>query len=216
MSIHKKLILLIPMFCLTLCARSEALDWFGADKKPKAVKTPVAPTAKASAAAEPSSSAAASVTPAQNLTALTNRVANNRSLSDTEKADLSNTTLQYFPAEADLQSKTYEKDMLYFEQIANDPNMKVADKKTSLEQYFAAGGSAAVSAETTTPAPETPAAKPSIEVPVVESVPEQEDIASPKEEVVLSPAPGPVETPPVQAVEKKEEKKTKKRSSNFA
>jgi hypothetical protein len=104
-------------------------------KKEAAVVTPAPRSAPASETA-PAASPEKTGPQAGNTSALKNRMANNNSMTDAEKQGLAEAALRYFPAEADLHSPQFEKDTLRFEQIANDPNMTVAEKKAEIDKYF--------------------------------------------------------------------------------
>ena len=118
----------------------ESFSFFG--KKLK--QAPQPPAAVTVVSPKPAPSTAPSVEipalsagDAQHFTALKDRVVNNNMMTDAEKSELAMAALKHFAADADLRAKEFEPEMLRFEQIANDPNMKAADKKAAIENAFA-------------------------------------------------------------------------------
>ena len=187
-----------------------------ASNKPVRKKSVTPPPAPAAAAAtqQPAQPAPPADPAAANKTALLNRMANNRSLNEADKNELVATALQQFPAGADLQAKDFEKQMLRFEQIVNDPNMSAQDKKSEIQQGLAAPQAEAVPAPSAVPAQSAQAlpAKPAMAAfEQVEVQPVKIQATKPPKQVLPEIKP---ETVKEEAV--KEEKKAKKSTSNFA
>ena len=127
----------ILCLCLSFCPKAEAaLNWFGGDQKPAAQDTPKQEQAKQPSAPVVGQAPPGGLTPDQNHAALMERVANNKSLTDADKVSLAEAMLKQVPADANLRDKAQEVNMLFFEQIANDPNMKVDEKRAALQKHF--------------------------------------------------------------------------------
>ncbi len=82
------------------------------------------------------------VAPDQNLAALTQRMANNKSLTEANQSALAAAMAGHFSPGADLRAPEHEKAMLYFEQVANDPNMKIDEKEAMIKKYTPNAGPA--------------------------------------------------------------------------
>ena len=83
------------------------------------------------------------------LAALRQRMANNASLKDSDQAALAGAMAAHFAAGADLRAPENEKAMLFFEQVTNDPNMKLEEKLASIKKYETTAATAVKPAETT-------------------------------------------------------------------
>lgn len=75
------------------------------------------------------------VAPDQSLTALRQRMANNKSLTEANQSDLAVAMAGHFSPGVDLRAPENEKSMLYFEQVANDPNMKIGEKLALIKKF---------------------------------------------------------------------------------
>ena len=119
-----------------------AFNWFGREQKKKAVKVtpPSARQETVKAAALPKTPDKKNSPPPDQresvLPGLEERLANNRSMTADEKADLIGVMKKQFPKNMDFHDKKFEKDALYFEQVANDPNMKTEEKKAAIHARF--------------------------------------------------------------------------------
>ena len=102
-------------------------NWFGKqqDEKVKEERREAKPETKVSPAPPPPNKA------------LSERLANNNSMTSAQKAGLCVVMEAKFPSGTDFRDKQYEKDMLFFEQVANDPNMKVEEKSAAIQEHFA-------------------------------------------------------------------------------
>ena len=83
---------------------------------------------------------------AQNLAVLQMRLANNKSMTEEQKKELADLMGKHFPENAVLSDKENEKSLLFFEQIANDPNMKFEEKTTTIQAYDPSAGKVAAEA----------------------------------------------------------------------
>ncbi len=74
----------------------------------------------------------------ENLSALTQRFANNKSMTDAQKNDLAEALIAQYPKDIDFRAKEQEKTVLFFESAGNDPNMTIEQKKQVIKKGPAA------------------------------------------------------------------------------
>ena len=172
---------------------AQALDWFGKGQKEKA---------KSQYRFRE-----------QNMAALKERLANNRSMADAQKTELVQCMEKQFTDDVNLREKRHEAAMLFFEQIANDPNMKQDQKKAAIQKHFTEQqvvGSG--------PPQEKKEARVEIKT-VVKAVVQPMKPPAPmveiKDEEVLPAQEKKVQAPPAKE-EAKKEKKAQRHSKNFA
>ena len=89
-----------------------------------------------SAATEETKSIAPAEPSAPSIPGLEDRIANNKSMTDEEKVSLIDAMKQQFPEKTDFRDVRLEKEVLFFEQTSNDPNMKIEEKIAAIEKHF--------------------------------------------------------------------------------
>ena len=141
----KKYLLLAVLLLGSATVCSAKISEKAKDPKPVAEKAPAPVVAEVKAPAAP----AAPVD--DRLAALRQRMANNASLKDADQAALAAAMSAHFTAGTDLRALANEKAMLYFEGVANDPNMKVNEKLDLIKKYDPKAMPAEKTAETAEP-----------------------------------------------------------------
>ncbi len=74
----------------------------------------------------------------ENLSALTQRLANNKSMTDAQKNDLAEAMIAQYSKDIDFRAKDEERTVLFFEATGNDPNMTIEQKKQAIKKGPAA------------------------------------------------------------------------------
>ena len=122
------------------------------EAKPQAVQAEAAPGAAVEEAeaevvpAQPASDpnvvteepmpAPPSAEPVKSMPGLEERIANNKSMTDEQKTELVDAMKKAFPDKTDFKDARREKEVLFFEQTANDPNMKQEEKIAAIQKHF--------------------------------------------------------------------------------
>ena len=167
-------ILLLVLSASAQAAEKEGfMDFFKKKTAPAAAVEETPETAPPVVAAPSVPSDERQGSPVENLTALESRMANNKSMTDAEKKQLAETMLKLFPSTIDMGSPGLEKQVLFFEQVSNDPNMKTVEKIAAIQKHFSELAKEPVKEETPVAMPkavempeeEQPAIKETVETP---------------------------------------------------